>query len=185
MPDLPVTNGVTTLLPPPEGYEVNFDNPRRNGDVTCYILTSVGSFLAICFLGQRLFVKGIVRKRLTYDDGAFVVIGIPPQVANSIRSSCTSMGELKPLYRLIGSNTALRSYSRLLYKRLLSVSALRSPSRSPLAEQACRSFRVPVHWSPCVGDSLHQVPGKLPCTSRPHRTVLQVTDVQVVRRIHT
>jgi hypothetical protein len=94
---LPVTNGVTTLLPPPEGYEVDFNNPRRNGDVTCYILTGVGSFLAICMLGQRLFVKGFVRKHFTYDDGAFTVTGIPTQVANSIRSSCFSMGELEPL----------------------------------------------------------------------------------------
>jgi hypothetical protein len=155
MPDLPVTNGVTTLLPPPEGYVVNFDNPRRNGDVTCYILTGVGSFLAICMLGQRLFVKGIVRKRLTYDDGAFVFIDVPTPVANFIRSSCASMGELKPLCRLIGSNTALHSCSRRLSRRSLSVSALSSSSRSLLAEQACRSFRVPIHWSPCVGDSIH------------------------------
>ena len=69
--DLPVTNGVVTLLPPPAGYVVDFENPQRNGDVTCYVLTGVGSFLALLFLGQRLYVKGIVRKHLTFDDGVF------------------------------------------------------------------------------------------------------------------
>jgi hypothetical protein len=65
---LPVTKGVVTFLAPPEGYEVDFENPQRNGDVACYWLTAVGSFLALLFLGQRLYVKAVVRRRLGLDD---------------------------------------------------------------------------------------------------------------------
>lgn len=67
--DLPVVKGVVTLVPPPEGYDVNFENPKRNGDIACYWLTGVGSLLAILFLGQRLYVKTILRKQFRIDDG--------------------------------------------------------------------------------------------------------------------
>ncbi|KAF4610391.1 hypothetical protein G7Y89_g15728 [Cudoniella acicularis] len=70
---LPVTNGVVTFLPPPKGYDVDFDNPQRNGDVTCYWLTGVGSVLALLFLGQRLYVKAIIRKHLSFDDGLLII----------------------------------------------------------------------------------------------------------------
>ncbi|KAF2120045.1 hypothetical protein BDV96DRAFT_539743 [Lophiotrema nucula] len=70
---LHITKGVATFLPPPDGYEVDFENPKRNGDVTCYWLTGVGSILALLFLGQRLYVKGIVRRRLSFDDGLLIV----------------------------------------------------------------------------------------------------------------
>jgi hypothetical protein len=65
---LTITKGVPTLMGPPDGYDVDFDNPKRNGDITCYCLTGVGGFLALLFLAQRLYVKGVLRKRLTIDD---------------------------------------------------------------------------------------------------------------------
>ncbi|KAJ4361013.1 uncharacterized protein N0V89_001582 [Didymosphaeria variabile] len=66
--ELSMTKGVLTIIPAPEGYDVDFDNPKRNGNVTCYCLTGVGGFLALLFLGQRLYVKAVLRKRLTIDD---------------------------------------------------------------------------------------------------------------------
>jgi len=82
---LPVTNGVVTVLPPPEGYIVDFDNPQRNGDVTCYWLTGVGSLLALVFLGQRLYVKGVIRRQLSFDDGVY---GIDPLDVHVLFSMC-------------------------------------------------------------------------------------------------
>ncbi|KAI9710276.1 MAG: hypothetical protein M1820_002770 [Bogoriella megaspora] len=70
---LPVTKGVVTLLSPPEGYDVDFDHPKRNGDTTCYWLTGIGCTLALLFLGQRLYVKAIVRKSLSFDDGLLII----------------------------------------------------------------------------------------------------------------
>ncbi|KAF1953114.1 hypothetical protein CC80DRAFT_478548 [Byssothecium circinans] len=74
--ELSMTKGVLTLIPLPEGYNVDFDNPRRNGDVTCYWLTGVGSFLALLFLGQRLYVKAVVRKHFRLDDYFLIVAWI-------------------------------------------------------------------------------------------------------------
>lgn len=65
---LAITDGVATLIPAPEGYKVDFDNPKRNGDITCYCVTGVGSFIALLFLAQRLYVRGVLRKRLKIDD---------------------------------------------------------------------------------------------------------------------
>ncbi|KAI9687152.1 MAG: hypothetical protein M1822_002563 [Bathelium mastoideum] len=73
---LSVTNGVVTLLPPPKGYNVDFDHPKRNGDVTCYCLTGVGSVLAFLFLGQRLYVKAVVRKQFWFDDSLLILAWI-------------------------------------------------------------------------------------------------------------
>ncbi|KAF2679191.1 hypothetical protein K458DRAFT_280879, partial [Lentithecium fluviatile CBS 122367] len=72
--ELSMTKGVLTIIPAPEGYDVDFDNPKRNGDVTCYCLTGLGGFLALLFLGQRLYVKAVLRKRLTIDDCESLVI---------------------------------------------------------------------------------------------------------------
>jgi hypothetical protein len=64
-----VTNGVITVLPAPEGYVVNFDDPRRNGDIATYWIFGVGFFLATLFLVQRLYVKIFLRRNLGLDDG--------------------------------------------------------------------------------------------------------------------
>jgi hypothetical protein len=71
--ELSMTKGVLTLMPPPDGYDVDFDNPQRNGDVTCYCLTAVGAFLALLFLGQRLYVKAVLRKHLGIDDCEYLM----------------------------------------------------------------------------------------------------------------
>ncbi|KAJ4157626.1 hypothetical protein NW754_009270 [Fusarium falciforme] len=44
-----VVNGVPVAIPPPEGYEVDFDNPQRNSVTAAYWLFGVGNFLALLF----------------------------------------------------------------------------------------------------------------------------------------
>jgi hypothetical protein len=66
-----VTDGVITVLPAPEGYVVNFDDPRRNADIAAYWIFGVGFFLATLFLVQRLYVKIFIRRNLGLDDGKF------------------------------------------------------------------------------------------------------------------
>jgi hypothetical protein len=72
MPDyskFPVTNGVITYLAAPEGYEVNFDNPRQQYDVTLYTIVGVGNFLCLLFLYQRMYTKFVIVKKLQLEDG--------------------------------------------------------------------------------------------------------------------
>ncbi|KAI1258932.1 hypothetical protein F5Y18DRAFT_323816 [Xylariaceae sp. FL1019] len=53
-----LTNGVLTLLPPPEGYVVNFENPRRTPYGLALVLVyAIGSALSLLGLSQHLYVK--------------------------------------------------------------------------------------------------------------------------------
>jgi hypothetical protein len=61
-------NGTEVVLPPPEGYEVNFDNPRRNMMTANYVVYAVGLILSVLFLAQRVFVKIHVHTGLGLDD---------------------------------------------------------------------------------------------------------------------
>lgn len=66
-----LTDGVITVLPAPEGYVVDFENPQRNGVQAIYVTSGVGMVLALLFLGQRLYVSLMVRRKLGLDDGMF------------------------------------------------------------------------------------------------------------------
>lgn len=68
-PVFPSTNGVTTVLPPPEGYVVNFDDPETRYALETYCVAAVGCALMIFFLGQRLYTKIVLGKGLQIDDG--------------------------------------------------------------------------------------------------------------------
>ena len=68
-PVFPSTNGVTTVLPPPEGYVVNFDDPEIRYALETYCVAAVGCALMIFFLGQRLYTKIVLGKGLQIDDG--------------------------------------------------------------------------------------------------------------------
>ncbi|KAF9879580.1 integral membrane protein [Colletotrichum karsti] len=61
---------VITALPAPDGYVVDFENPQRRDVVETYIVVSIGMFLALLFLLQRLYVKLIIRKKFGLDDEA-------------------------------------------------------------------------------------------------------------------
>lgn len=65
----PSTNGVVTLLLPPEGYDVNFDHPQRQYEYVTYSVAAVGNLLMLLFLFQRLYTKVYLAKGLQLDDG--------------------------------------------------------------------------------------------------------------------
>ncbi|KAL1792577.1 hypothetical protein ACET3X_009084 [Alternaria dauci] len=67
-------NGVITAIPPPDGYEVNFANPRRRLLTEAYVIFTVENILAFVFLGQRLYTKIRLMKQFQIDD-AFVIFG--------------------------------------------------------------------------------------------------------------
>lgn len=64
-----VVNGVPVAIPPPEGYEVDFDNPQRNSVTEAYWLFGVGNFLALLFMLQRGYVRLVIQKTLRLEDG--------------------------------------------------------------------------------------------------------------------
>jgi hypothetical protein len=68
---MPLVDGVVTVLPPPKGYVVDFDNPQRQSVAATYWVVGVGNVLSLFFLLQRLYVKVFVRKAFKLDDGKF------------------------------------------------------------------------------------------------------------------
>lgn len=64
----PVTDGVTTFLPPPEGYEVNFDNPQSRYKIHHYLVFGILGPIALFCLAQRLYSKHFLATGLKIDD---------------------------------------------------------------------------------------------------------------------
>lgn len=69
MSGFPVTNGVTTVVPPPEGYVVDFDNPQQRMLLQHYLVFGIGGPLALIALCQRYYTKIWLSKGLQIDDG--------------------------------------------------------------------------------------------------------------------
>jgi hypothetical protein len=68
----PVTNGTTTFLPPPDGYEINFANPQKQDATEHYLVFGIlGPFAFLCLL-QRLYTKYFILGSLKVDDGTFM-----------------------------------------------------------------------------------------------------------------
>ncbi|KAF5562457.1 monocarboxylate transporter 2 [Fusarium phyllophilum] len=68
MSSYPVTNGVITFLPPPEGYVVDFDNPQQQEALKHFLIFGILGSLAILCLLQRLYVKYYITRGLKIDD---------------------------------------------------------------------------------------------------------------------
>jgi hypothetical protein len=62
-------NGIQTIIPPPDGYEVDFANPQRRLVTETYILFILEIIIALCFLVQRLYTKIRLMKQFQIDDG--------------------------------------------------------------------------------------------------------------------
>ncbi|KAF5657790.1 integral membrane protein [Fusarium heterosporum] len=62
------TDGVITLLPPPEGYVVDFDNPERQGEHEAYYIAGFGLAISFLFFMQRMYVKIFLVGGLQIDD---------------------------------------------------------------------------------------------------------------------
>jgi len=65
------TNGTITIIPAPEGYVVDFDNPQQNYVNQSYIVAAVEMSLAFLFLLQRLYTKTVIVKQFQIEDGEF------------------------------------------------------------------------------------------------------------------
>lgn len=57
---------VITVLPAPEGYDIDFVNPTRDWPVIyqTYWVYGVGTLLALFFLTQNLYVKFYINRRM-------------------------------------------------------------------------------------------------------------------------
>ena len=65
---MPFHKGVEVLALPPPGYEVDFDNPRREAVPVPYYVAAFGVALTLVFMGQRMFVKLRISGGLQIDD---------------------------------------------------------------------------------------------------------------------
>lgn len=66
---MPLVQGVPTVLEPPKGYVVDFDNPRRQGVPEAYYVSGFGMALSLLFIAQRLYVKFFLTGGVQIDDG--------------------------------------------------------------------------------------------------------------------
>ncbi|KFA48247.1 hypothetical protein S40293_07378 [Stachybotrys chartarum IBT 40293] len=66
--DFPVIDGVQVLVPPPEGYVVDFANPQTNAVLQHYLIFGIGGTLALVALLQRYYTKIFLSKGLWVDD---------------------------------------------------------------------------------------------------------------------
>jgi hypothetical protein len=66
---MPNVNGTETLIPAPEGYVVDFENPQIQYMVESYTVASVEMTIAFLFLVQRLYTKIALMKSFQLEDG--------------------------------------------------------------------------------------------------------------------
>ncbi|CAM1503371.1 Fc.00g081470.m01.CDS01 [Cosmosporella sp. VM-42] len=76
MATYPVTDGVTTFLPPPEGYVVDFDNPQQQKEFHHFLIFGILGSLALFCLVQRLYTKHFLTAGLKIDDGSVSIGGL-------------------------------------------------------------------------------------------------------------
>ncbi|CAH0050885.1 unnamed protein product [Clonostachys solani] len=65
-------NGVPVVLPAPDGYVVDFDNPQRTGVPDVYFIAGFGGALSLLFFGQRMYVKLFLAGGVQLDDSMFL-----------------------------------------------------------------------------------------------------------------
>jgi hypothetical protein len=61
-------NGTEVVLPPPEGYVVNFEDPPRNLMTANYVVYAIGLTMSAMFLAQRVFVKIHIQNGMGLED---------------------------------------------------------------------------------------------------------------------
>lgn len=62
-------DGTLSLLPPPEHYVVDFENPQRQWVIEAYSITGGLNLVMLVFVAQRTYVKLWVHKKVDWDDG--------------------------------------------------------------------------------------------------------------------
>lgn len=63
-----MTNGTRTILPAPDGYFFNFDDPQQTGALPSYLSFGIEAPLATLALVQRYYTKIYLLGGLTIDD---------------------------------------------------------------------------------------------------------------------
>ena len=76
----PVTDGVTTFLPPPDGYEVDFQNPQGRHVLDHYLIFAILGTLALVCLVQRIYTKHFITGGLKVDDCGFYLWKTDPGI---------------------------------------------------------------------------------------------------------
>lgn len=66
------TNGTLTVVPPPPGYVVEFQNPQRQLESRVYTVVVVENVLALAFLLQRLYTRVHLMKLFQIEDSKIV-----------------------------------------------------------------------------------------------------------------
>ncbi|KAM5346656.1 hypothetical protein ACJ41O_009661 [Fusarium nematophilum] len=66
-----VVNGTTVVMPPPDGYEVDFENPQRQAVHEAYYVAGFGMAMSFLFISQRLYVKFFLTGGVQIDDNMF------------------------------------------------------------------------------------------------------------------
>ena len=86
----PIVNGVEVLIPPPEGYEVDFDNPTLDhSTVRATIwLFALEYALSLVFFGQRVYTNAVLVRQFRLDDCMPVLFQQQTPCANKSRSLC-------------------------------------------------------------------------------------------------
>ncbi|KAH6672726.1 hypothetical protein F5X68DRAFT_264705 [Plectosphaerella plurivora] len=94
MATFPVTYGVTTVLPAPEGYVVDFENPQRQFDVEHYSIFGVLGSLALLCLVQRIYTKAVLGGGLQTDDALISLAWVASLIMQSVQIWSISIGGL-------------------------------------------------------------------------------------------
>lgn len=71
---------VTSLVPPPDGYVVDFANPQHSAQLAAFWCFGVGVFLSLLFTAQRVWVKWVLRSPWCWDDSKFCATAFPVQI---------------------------------------------------------------------------------------------------------
>lgn len=67
--DFPAADLPASVIPPPPGVTVDFDNPRQQKVLEHYLIFGIGGTLAFVALCQRFYTKIFLSKGLHVDDG--------------------------------------------------------------------------------------------------------------------
>ncbi|KAH8669362.1 hypothetical protein BGZ61DRAFT_460954 [Ilyonectria robusta] len=94
MTSYPVTDGVTTFLPPPDGYVVDFDNPQQQRALDHYLIFGILGPLALICLVQRIYTKHFITGSLKIDDVLICLAWVASVVMQSVQIWSVSIGGL-------------------------------------------------------------------------------------------
>jgi hypothetical protein len=84
-------DGVDVFRLPPEGYEVDFDNPRSQKVLDHYLIFGIGAPLAFVALLQRFYTKLYLSKGLQVDDGMLPHFSLPVSHDGILTNICRSI----------------------------------------------------------------------------------------------